>query len=198
MGGRQLAGVMDIVARNAAAGRGIEVDEDDLNAKKDALEAQIESESSALYSTGRVWDDGIIHPQRLPHRARPRPVSGAQQRRPGRPRVRDLETLMRILIANRGEIACRIARTAHRLGLGTVGVYSEPDRNALHVDAVRHRRCARRQHPRRVVPAGRCHHPGGDRRRRHRGSPRLRLPRRERRLRASGHRCRPHLDRSHP
>jgi len=62
MGGRQLAGVMDIVARNAAAGRGIEVDEDDLSAKKDALEAQIESESSALYATGRVWDDGIIHP----------------------------------------------------------------------------------------------------------------------------------------
>ena len=62
MGGRQLAGVMDIVARNAAAGRGIEVDEDDLNAKKAALEAQIESESSALYATGRVWDDGIIHP----------------------------------------------------------------------------------------------------------------------------------------
>ena len=62
MGGRQLAGVMDIVARNAAAGRGIEVDEDDLAARKEALEAQIEYESSALYSTGRVWDDGIIHP----------------------------------------------------------------------------------------------------------------------------------------
>jgi acetyl-CoA carboxylase carboxyltransferase component len=62
MGGRQLAGVMDIVARNAAAGRGIEVDEDQLNAQKDALEAQIESESSALYATGRLWDDGIIHP----------------------------------------------------------------------------------------------------------------------------------------
>jgi propionyl-CoA carboxylase alpha chain len=43
---------------------------------------------------------------------------------------------MRLLIANRGEIACRIARTAHRLGLSTVGVYSEPDRNALHVDSV--------------------------------------------------------------
>ena len=42
----------------------------------------------------------------------------------------------RLLIANRGEIACRIARTAHRLGMSTVGVYSEPDKNALHVDSV--------------------------------------------------------------
>ncbi len=42
----------------------------------------------------------------------------------------------RLLIANRGEIACRIARTAHRMGIGTVGVYSEPDAAALHVDAV--------------------------------------------------------------
>lgn len=62
MGPKQLAGVMDIVARNAAAGRGIEVDEDALGAQKQALEDQIEGESTALYATGRVWDDGIIHP----------------------------------------------------------------------------------------------------------------------------------------
>ena len=40
----------------------------------------------------------------------------------------------RILIANRGEIACRIIKTARRMGIATVAVYSDADRDALHVE----------------------------------------------------------------
>jgi propionyl-CoA carboxylase alpha chain len=40
----------------------------------------------------------------------------------------------RILIANRGEIACRIIKTARRMGIETVAVYSEADRDAVHVE----------------------------------------------------------------
>lgn len=45
----------------------------------------------------------------------------------------------KILVANRGEIACRIMRTTRRLGVRSVAIYSDADENAQHVKMVRPR-----------------------------------------------------------
>ena len=42
------------------------------------------------------------------------------------------ESIRKLMIANRGEIAVRIAETAHKMGISTVAVFSEADRGALH------------------------------------------------------------------
>src|SRR6187549_4200111 len=47
---------------------------------------------------------------------------------------RDEHMFTKILIANRGEIACRVIKTARRMGIATVAVYSDADRDALHVE----------------------------------------------------------------
>ncbi|HET7742873.1 MAG TPA: carboxyl transferase domain-containing protein, partial [Mycobacterium sp.] len=63
MGGRQLAGVMSIVRKRSAQARNLDFDEAADLAQRTEDEARIESESTALYATGRLWDDGIIDPR---------------------------------------------------------------------------------------------------------------------------------------
>ncbi|MBW1831766.1 MAG: acyl-CoA carboxylase subunit beta, partial [Deltaproteobacteria bacterium] len=63
MGGKQLAGVLDIIQRDAARKKGIEVDEKMLEVAKMMTEKQIEDQSTAFYATARLWDDGIIDPR---------------------------------------------------------------------------------------------------------------------------------------
>jgi acetyl-CoA carboxylase carboxyltransferase component len=63
MGPQQLAGVLSIVSRAAAKAAGKRFDEDGDAAMRQMVEEQIESESLALYSTARLWDDGIIDPR---------------------------------------------------------------------------------------------------------------------------------------
>jgi acetyl-CoA carboxylase carboxyltransferase component len=63
MGGQQLAGVMDIIKRDAAARTGQPIDEEKQAMAKQMLEAQIEQESDPYFATARLWDDGIIDPR---------------------------------------------------------------------------------------------------------------------------------------
>ena len=63
MGAKQLAGVLTIVARQKSAAAGVEFDEAAFAPARDAFEAQVESQSTALHATGRLWDDGIIDPR---------------------------------------------------------------------------------------------------------------------------------------
>ncbi|MEV4809200.1 acyl-CoA carboxylase subunit beta [Micromonospora avicenniae] len=63
MGPAQLAGVLSIVARQAAAARGRPYDEDSDAAMRAMVEQQIESQSGALFLSGRLYDDGVIDPR---------------------------------------------------------------------------------------------------------------------------------------
>lgn len=63
MGGEQAAKVMEIVARGKTAREGGAVDEEALAKQSMMIRAGVEAQSSALFSTARLWDDGIIDPR---------------------------------------------------------------------------------------------------------------------------------------
>ena len=63
MGPQQLAGVLSIVARQAAQARGQSYDEDQDRAMREMVEKQIEEESLPFFLSGRLYDDGVIDPR---------------------------------------------------------------------------------------------------------------------------------------
>ena len=63
MGGAQAAKVMDIVNRAKLERSGVTANEEALGAMSDALRLRLDKESTALFGTARLWDDGIIDPR---------------------------------------------------------------------------------------------------------------------------------------
>tara|TARA_B100000029_G_scaffold475160_1_gene518211 strand:- start:1028 stop:2644 length:1617 start_codon:yes stop_codon:yes gene_type:complete len=63
MGGKQLAGVLEIIKRESAERKGEEVNEAGLSTVKMMIEAQIDKESDPFFASARLWDDGIIDPR---------------------------------------------------------------------------------------------------------------------------------------
>jgi geranyl-CoA carboxylase beta subunit len=63
MGGAQAAKVMDILNRSKLERSGLSANEDALKAMSDALRLRLDKESTALFGTARLWDDGIIDPR---------------------------------------------------------------------------------------------------------------------------------------
>ncbi|MET0740579.1 MAG: carboxyl transferase domain-containing protein [Candidatus Nanopelagicales bacterium] len=63
MGPKQLAGVLSIVQRQRADKQGLPFDDDADAQMRSTVEGMVEEQSSALFATGRIWDDGIIDPR---------------------------------------------------------------------------------------------------------------------------------------
>ena len=63
MGAEQLAGVMQMVSKEAAIKSGQQYDETQAAQMKEFMKGEIEKQSNAFFATGQLWDDGIIDPR---------------------------------------------------------------------------------------------------------------------------------------
>ena len=191
MGAEQAALTMANVMEAGARRKGQEPDAAQIDALKKKIVDNFESQSSAFvtsraharrrhHRSARHAQRARLHALDLPRGGRAHAAAGA---------VRRGAAMKSLLIANRGEIARRIMRTARRMGLRTIAVYSDADRDALHVReadaAVRIGGAAPRESYLNIAAIIEA----AKRTRRRRGASGLRLPRRECGLRASRDRC---------
>ena len=150
MGGEQAASVLATVRRDNIEADGKTWSAEEEEAFKAPIRDQYEEEGNPYYATARLWDDGIIlpsetrrvlgarllgHAERPDSRRRGSACSGCDDELMTLPHSHGPTShdLTSVLIANRGEIACRIIRTARRLGLRTIAVHSDADAGALFV-----------------------------------------------------------------
>jgi geranyl-CoA carboxylase beta subunit len=63
MGGEQAAKVMEIITQAKFARQGVTIDPENLAKMTGAIKQKLDAESDALFSTARLWDDGIIDPR---------------------------------------------------------------------------------------------------------------------------------------
>ena len=134
MGPKQLAGVLSIVRRNAAAAAGRPFDETADTELTAATEAQIEAGVHGPFRHRPVVGRRDHRPPRHAYRALHRPGRRPLGAGPGHRRLRCGAPLMRrLLVANRAEIARRVLRAARAAGIETVAVFAEDDRSSPHV-----------------------------------------------------------------
>ncbi len=142
MGAQQLAGVLSIVGRQAAQAAGL------VRRDRGRRAAPRHRGADRAGITRPVRHRPAVRrrdhrPAGHPDRARHRPVRGALRAGAGPPRLRrvpdvrgeQMPAIRKLLIANRGEIAARIIRTARSLDIATVAVFSDADAGAPYLRA---------------------------------------------------------------